>query len=196
MQSDACGPWSCGAVAERKPGPAFQMPATASVDCSTACLLSTGVSKRDVVVRMTRMYLTAEQAKGYGLPAKRTFVDASYSDTHPDAPEVKGYVRIQVFTAGYIAQEEGPNKTSIINVGSANPGGWIPTKVRPLPYPFLVSTVRQHASTASWGGGGAVPPAPPPSRPPTRPPWGAALFRPTAGPTTILPLLYASATVS
>eukprot|EP00667_Euglena_gracilis_P006508 EG_transcript_6558 len=88
-----------------------------------------GVSKRDALLEMTRMYFTAEEAQGLGLPAKRSFVEAAFSCDHPACPPAKAYIRTKVFCAGYLAQEEGPHRITLVNVGSASPEGWIPSKV-------------------------------------------------------------------
>eukprot|EP00667_Euglena_gracilis_P006071 EG_transcript_6117 len=88
-----------------------------------------GVSKRDVVLQMTRAYLTPTQAQDLGLPAKRTFVDVSSSCTHPACPETSAYVRSKVYCGGYICQEEGPRRTAVVNIGLASPEGWIPARV-------------------------------------------------------------------
>lgn len=46
---------------------------------------SAGVSKRDALLEMTRMYFTAEEAQGLGLPAKRARWLAALG--HTCAPE-------------------------------------------------------------------------------------------------------------
>eukprot|EP00668_Euglena_longa_P017921 GGOE01022398.1.p1 GENE.GGOE01022398.1~~GGOE01022398.1.p1 ORF type:complete len:567 (-),score=87.71 GGOE01022398.1:752-2215(-) len=88
-----------------------------------------GVGKREFVVQMTRMYLTPNQAQDLGLPPKRTFVEAAASCEHPGCPSTAEFIRSKSFCAGYLAQEEGANRTHVINLGSGSPEGWIPSKV-------------------------------------------------------------------
>jgi hypothetical protein len=88
-----------------------------------------GVSKRDAVLEMARLYLSADEAARLGLPAKRTFIEASASAEHASCPPTSTYVRSKVYCAGYIAQEEGTRRISVVNLGSASPEGWVPSKV-------------------------------------------------------------------
>jgi hypothetical protein len=87
------------------------------------------VSRRDAVLQMCQIALGPDQAAALGLPARRTFIDASSSCEHPACPPDDGYIRSKVYCGGFICQEEGPGTTSIVNMGCASPEGWIPAKV-------------------------------------------------------------------
>eukprot|EP00667_Euglena_gracilis_P003637 EG_transcript_3646 len=88
-----------------------------------------GVGKREFVIQMTRMYLTPQQVQDLGLPPKRTFIEAAASCDHPACPPTPAFIRSKSFCAGYVAQEDGPRRLHVINLGSGSPEGWIPSKV-------------------------------------------------------------------